>query len=67
MIERKTEEAKFFWQLDKLEMAIQALEYEKSDNKNLEEFFLNADLQIDSPFLKKIMNEIFKSRKYKKK
>lgn len=65
MIERITEEAKFFWQLDKLEMAIQALEYESSDKKNLEEFFINADLQIDSPYLKKVMSEIFRLRKYK--
>jgi len=63
MIERKTEEAKFFWQLDKLEMAVQALEYEKSDAKNLSEFFINADLQISSDFLKKVMKEIFKARK----
>ena len=67
MIERRTEEAKFFWQIDKLEMAIQALEYEKSDNKNLEEFFINADLQIHSPYLKKIMKEVFRQRKGKRK
>ncbi len=63
MIERKTDEAKFFWQLDKLEMAIQSLEYENSDKKNLSEFFINADLQIDSPFLKKVMDEISLRRK----
>ena len=34
MIERKTLEAKIFWQLDKLEMAIQALKYEKENKKN---------------------------------
>lgn len=62
MTDRKTREAKIFWQLDKLEMALQALEYEKSQNKKLDEFFINADLQIDFPFLKKIMKLIFKKR-----
>lgn len=62
MIDRKTREAKMFWQLDKLEMALQALEYEKSQNKKLDEFFINANLQIDFPFLKKIMKLILKKR-----
>ncbi len=66
MIERKSEEAKIFWELDKLEMAIQALEYEKSQNKKLDEFFINADLEIHSLFVKRIMREILRQRKLSK-
>src|SRR3989344_8637096 len=62
MIARTSQEAKIFWQLDKLEMAFQALEYEKEQNKRLDEFFINANLQIDSPPLRKILREIINSR-----
>lgn len=62
MIERSSEEAKIFWQIDKLEMAMQALEYEKNQNKRLDEFFINADIQIKTPILKKIMQEILNRR-----
>ena len=62
MLERKTAEAKIFWQLDKLEMAIQALIYEKENNINLEEFFINTDLQLQSTFLRKIFDEVMKKR-----
>lgn len=62
MIERETEEARIFWELDKLEMAVQALEYEKDQSKKLDEFFVNADLQIRSPYLKKIMRKILGQR-----
>lgn len=67
MTERATQEAKIFWQLDKLEMAIQALEYEKKQGKDLSDFFVTADLEIHSPYLKKIMKEILKQRNKKKK
>jgi putative hydrolase of HD superfamily len=63
MIERSSEEAKIFWQIDKLEMAMQALEYERDEYKNLEKFFVNADLQIETPLLRKIFDEILKRRK----
>lgn len=62
MIKRKSPEAKIFWQIDKLEMAMQALEYEKDQNKRLDEFFTNAGLQIETPILKKIFLEILKRR-----
>lgn len=62
MVERKSEEAKILWQIDKLEMTIQALEYEKEQGKNLDEFFVNAKLQIEAPLLKKILNEVLKKR-----
>lgn len=62
MIERASEEAKIFCQLDKLEMAMQALEYEREQKKKLDEFFINADLQIHKPLLRKIFKEILKQR-----
>lgn len=67
MIQRNTEEAKVFWQLDKLEMALQALEYEEEQGKNLKEFFVTAGLSyIQNPLLKKIFNEIVSARKREK-
>ena len=62
-VELKTEESKIFRQLDKLEMAIQALEYEEEQNANLEEFFVDADKNIAHPIIKTIMKQILESRK----
>lgn len=62
MIERTSLEAKVFWEIDKLEMAIQALEYERDQNRKLDEFFINADLQIYSSSLRKMLGEILKQR-----
>lgn len=62
MIERVTPESKIFWQLDKLEMALQAYEYEEDQGKNLEEFFTSASLHIKEPLLKEIFREILKER-----
>ena len=62
MLDRKTNEAKIFWQLDKLEMAIQALAYEKENNLELEEFFINTELQLTSTILRKIFNEVMGQR-----
>lgn len=64
MIGRKSEEAKIFWQIDKLEMIIQALEYEKEQGKKLDEFFVNADLLIEIPLLRKILEEILMRRAF---
>ncbi len=62
LMERKSVEATIFWQLDKLEMAIQALDYEKRKNKNLDEFFVSVDLQLSSPFLRSIFTQILAER-----
>lgn len=62
MIERKSLEANIFWQLDKIEMAMQALEYENDQGKRLDEFFINADLQVTSSLLRTILNKIKKLR-----
>lgn len=64
MRERTSEEAKIFWEIDKLEMAMQALEYEKEQNKKLDEFFVNADLTINTPHIKKILRRILKRKNY---
>jgi len=61
--ENKTKEAQLVKQLDKLEMAIQAYEYEKEHKINLEEFFENSETAIKNPYLKKILSELEKSRK----
>lgn len=66
MISRLTPEAKVFFQLDKMEMALQAFEYEKEQGKNLEEFFITASLYIKEPLLKKIFDEILKKRPQRK-
>ena len=67
MTERKSVEASIFWQLDKLEMAIQALDYEKRTHKNLYEFFVNTDLQLTLPFLRDIFSCIMAQRPSKNK
>ena len=56
-------ESRVFWQLDRLEMAIQALEYEEEQDKKLDEFFVNADLYIQEPLIRGIFNDIIKSRR----
>lgn len=62
MIAQTTREAKIMRQLDKLEMVIQALEYEKEQGKKLDEFFQNAQLYITEPILKDIFEQIQKER-----
>ena len=66
MTERKTIEADIFWQLDKLEMAIQALDYEKRTHKNLDEFFVSVELQLTLPFLRAIFAYIQEARPKKR-
>jgi len=54
MNQRKSVESYIFWQLDRLEMAVQALQYELQSGKHLEEFFFNTDLRLTQPFLREI-------------
>lgn len=63
MIERKTPEAEIFWQIDKLEMAIQAYEYEKTQKLDLSEFFSSAEMYIKHPLLKQAFDDLKKMRK----
>ncbi len=62
MVENKTNEAVIFTQLDKLEMAIQAYQYEKEQGKKLNEFFKNAGTRIKHPVLKKVFEDLLKMR-----
>ena len=63
MIARKSPEAKIFWQFDKLDLAITALEYEEEQGKQLDEFFLDANTHMKEPLLKEVLEKIMKSRK----
>lgn len=65
MTERKTKEADIFWQMDKLEMAIQALDYEKRTHKDLEEFFVSVNLLLTHPFLKSIFESVKSARPHR--
>lgn len=65
LLNRSTRESKIFWQIDKLEMALQALEYEEEQRKNLKEFFVTAALLIKEPLIKNIFMEIIKRRPFK--
>lgn len=66
MIGRTTPEAKVFWQFDKLEMALQAYEYEEEQGKDLEEFFISVGLyHVREPLIKEIFDELIKKRRKK--
>ncbi len=65
--ERKTEEAKFVFELDKMEMLLQAFEYEhrhKKDKINLLEFWKSVENNVKDPKMIKII-EILKKKKVK--
>lgn len=59
-LELKTREAKILKQLDKLEMALQAIEYEQEQSINLTEFLVDSITYIKEPKLKQIMDSIMK-------
>lgn len=61
--EGKTPEARLVKQVDKLEMAIQAYEYEKEHTRDLETFFENSQAGIHDQDIKQILEEIEKLRK----
>lgn len=60
--EEKTKEARLIKSLDKLEMALQAYEYEKQTNIDLQDFFESADVLVKEPALREILAEIEKLR-----
>ncbi|MBI2022126.1 HD domain-containing protein [Candidatus Daviesbacteria bacterium] len=62
--ENETKEAKFVKQLDKLETILQALEYQQTDGKNLQEFFEWAENNLTDKYFKKLLEEIEQERKY---
>ncbi len=56
--ENKTPEARLVKEIDKLEMAIQAYEYEKEHKINLETFFESSRHLISSKEIKTVLEEI---------
>jgi putative hydrolases of HD superfamily len=60
--ENKTKEAKLVKQLDELEVAIQAYEYEKEHKIDLSEFFESNRSVIKDNYLKKILSALEKLR-----
>jgi putative hydrolase of HD superfamily len=63
LLERKTIEAKILWQLDTLDIAMQALSYESEQEKNLDEFFEYAKANITDKLLTQLLEEILQRRK----
>jgi putative hydrolase of HD superfamily len=61
-VENKTKEAKLVKQIDKLERALQAYEYEKQTSINLQDFFESAEVLVKEPALREILEEIEKLR-----
>jgi len=60
--EGKTEESKFVKQLDKFEMVVQAYEYEKAQNKNLNDFYKSTEGVWEHPQIKGWMEFLKKKR-----
>jgi len=60
--ERKTEEARFVKQVEKLEMALQALEYENEGYDLREHYYQEANELISDPELRKILDKIMDKR-----
>lgn len=58
----QTREAKILKQIERLEMAIQALEYEEEYKKDLTEFFENAKMHISNLYLKKLLETVISLR-----
>ena len=55
---QRTAEGALVKQLDRLEMALQALDYEQVTDRNLDEFFASAEAGIHWPELREIMREL---------
>jgi putative hydrolase of HD superfamily len=55
---QSTPEARFVYQMDKLEMALQASIYEKQGQPNLSEFFPYVQNRLAEPEVKKILEEL---------
>lgn len=64
-IERETTESKLLGQLDKLDMALQALSFEIDQKKDLTEFFEHAKANITEEILLEILNEAISRRSLK--
>lgn len=60
--ERKTPESLVAHDIDKLEMAMQALEYERSHGADLSEFFADASTKIRHPILREMLGDVIGRR-----
>lgn len=54
----KSKEAKFVRQVDRLEIALQALIYEKLSRVDMSEFFDKSEREIDSPQIRRLFKEL---------
>ncbi|CAL7939562.1 unnamed protein product [Xylocopa violacea] len=61
---QESPEAKYVKDLDRLDLIMQAYEYEKRDNVpgKLEEFFVESTAKIGNPFIKELASEITATR-----
>lgn len=60
---KKTKEAKLVKEIDKLEMAMQAYEYEETHKMDLEVFFESCDALVTSREMKEVLRKIEKLRR----
>ena len=58
LLERKTPESVLVHEIDKLEMALQAKQYEKAGNLNINSFLKTAENEIKNPQLKELFTKI---------
>jgi len=58
-----TPEAMLVKDLDRFEMIVQAAEYEKSDNKKLDQFFESTHGRFHHPTIKAWVEELYKERR----
>jgi putative hydrolases of HD superfamily len=60
---QESREAKLLKQIDRLEMAIQAIEYEKENpGMRLDEFLVNSEMHIKEPELVKLFKQLMETR-----
>ncbi|RZF36914.1 hypothetical protein LSTR_LSTR004602 [Laodelphax striatellus] len=62
---QETSEAKFVKELDRLDMVVQAYEYEKRDETygHLQEFFDSTQGKFSHPLVMKILSQVHEKRK----
>lgn len=64
---QETPEARALREIEKFEMALQALIYERKTGKDLSEFFVSARTWLRNRHLLKLFSEILKARSHKRK
>ena len=66
-IAQTSKEARFLKEIEKLDLALKAYEYEKEHNLDLKEFYANAKMYLREPDLVKLFEEILELRNKKRK